>query len=180
MRMLTIIVLALVATAAHADRKVYKCTNADGSQVFSPNPCGAGAQEVKVDTSATAEPAPKPEAPAAAAATPAAPAATPDAAAPTYTDVQEIQCRADAEKLRVYPADVNMRMLQQRQRELMGTYAATPTEAARIQIGNLDAAITAEQTRLTDAKQKADRAAANALARCDADKAARDRASANH
>ena len=168
------IVLSLcvfTAVAAHAEKKVYKCTNADGSTVFSPYPCGTGAQEMKVDTSAPPSPAPMPaDAPVPGAAPPAT-AGTTTPAAPTV-DAEDEKCRQNAERLKVYPAQGNLDMLMQRQTELMRSYAATAAEATKVQIGNLDGEIAAEQARLNDGRQRADRAYADAIAKCDARKAA--------
>jgi hypothetical protein len=171
MRIVPTLLLAVVAIAAHAEKKVYKCTNADGTPVFLPDPCGAGAQEMKVDAKAAPEP-PAPMPGAEPAPTEAAPRAAPPA--PSPPDAEDVKCRQDAERLRKYPAEINLQMLVQRQAELMRTYAAAPSDAGKVQIGNLDATIAAEQARLSEARKRTDKAVANALGQCDARKSARD------
>ena len=166
MRLALIILLACWCAAAHAERKVYKCSKADGSSVFSPYPCGTGAQEVKVDTSAT--PAPPP-----AATQQANPVQSAAPAESPVEDADDLQCRSDAQRLKVYPAEANLGLLQERQTELLRSYSANASDAIEIQIGNLDAKIAAEQARLNEERQHADRAYAEAIARCDARKTAR-------
>src|SRR5438045_2769837 len=90
----------LAGRTAHAEKKVYKCTNPDGSLVFSPNPCGAGGQEINVDTSSA--PVDVPATPATPATSPQAPASAP-AAAPDGEE-QDAKCRDAAQNLLVYPA----------------------------------------------------------------------------
>ena len=157
-----------VFITAHAEKKVYKCTNSDGSVVFSPYLCGASAQEMKVETVApppAAAPGVKPsEAPQVVAPSPVPPPQSAD----------DVKCRQDAERLRTYPSEANLNMLMQRQAELMRSYSASESESIKVQIGNLDATIATEQTRLSDARQHADRAFADAITKCDARKAAAD------
>ena len=168
--------LALVM-AAHAEKKVYKCANADGSSVFAPDPCGAGAQELKIDTSASPAPVPVSAPPPSTVGT-----QPPSPAPPTIvpvTSAEDAKCRQDAERLKAPPAQANLDMLQQRQAELVRSYSATASEAVKVQIGNLDATIEAEQARLNEARQNGDRAYARAIAKCEGDTAARNRKAGN-
>jgi len=170
--------LALVV-AAHAEKKVYKCANADGSSVFSPDPCGAGAQELKIDASASPSPLPV-------SAPPPSPVGTqPPSSAPapptivTVSSAEDAKCRQDAERLKTNPAQANLDMLLQRQAELVRSYSANASDAVKVQIGNLDATIEAEQARLTEASQNGDRAYARAIAKCEADVAVRNSKAGN-
>ena len=158
------------ASAAHAEKKIYRCTNSDGSSVFSPYPCGAGAEEMKVEATAPAAPiTPAPRASIPTAAT------TPAAPAPPVVDADDIKCLQDASGLKAYPARANLDMLQQRQAELMRTYTRDTSEATRVLIGNMDATIAAEQARIDEGRQHAERAYAQAIDKCQARKAARDK-----
>jgi hypothetical protein len=160
----------LSGRAAHAEKKVYRCTNADGSLVFSPNPCGAGEQEMKVDAGSApanmpATPATSPQGPAS------APAAAPDGGA------EDAKCRDDAQGLLVYPAEGNLQALMQHQTELVRAYAADQkaSEAIKVQIGTLDGAIAAEEERIAQGRSRVDRTYRDAIAKCDARKADRER-----
>lgn len=153
---------------ALADKKVYKCTNADGSLVFSPNPCGASSQELKVDAGSAQVDAPAATAPAPGSGAVAAPA--PDNEA-------DSRCRNEAQRLQVYPAEGNLQVLMQHQAQLVREYAAgqNASEAIKVQIGNLDSAIAAEEQRMAQAREAVDRTYRNAIAKCDARKAEQDR-----
>jgi colicin import membrane protein len=159
----------LAGQAAHAEKKVYKCTNADGSLVFSPNPCGAGAQEQKVDAGSAQANAPG---------TPATPPQMPSTvpAAPD-SEAEDAKCRDDAQRLAVYPAEGNLQALMQHQAELVRAYAADQqaSEAIKVQIGTLDGAIATEQERIAQGRSRVDRAYRDAIAKCDARKADRER-----
>jgi hypothetical protein len=164
------LLLCLFVAAAHADRKVYKCTDANGSAVFSPDPCGKGAQEMKVDVKAPDSPPPvetKPQSKST------APRPSDAAAAEAPIDADDMKCQSQALRLRTYPSEANLQMLVQRQGDLMRNYAQSASEAVKIQIGNLDNTIAVEQARISEARQKVDRAVADAMAKCDALKAAR-------
>jgi len=169
--------LCALVLAAHAEKKVYKCTNADGSSVFSPDPCGAGAQELKIDTSAAPAPLPASVAPPSAADTP-PPAPEPTTIVPV-SSAEDTKCRQDAERLRTIPAQANLDMLLQRQGELVRSYSANASEAVKVQIGNLDATIEAEQARQEEARKNGERAYARAIAKCDANAAARNSKAGN-
>jgi len=172
MRIVPIVLFACLfaVSAAHAEKKIYKCTNADGTSVFSPYPCGAGAQEMKVETSAPSTPVTT-ELPAPAPAS----ATTPDSPPPPEVDVDDLKCQLDAQPLKAYPARANLDMLLQRQAELMRTYTGGSSEAVKVLIGNMDAAIAAEQNRIDEGTRSADRAYTNAIDKCQARKAARQR-----
>jgi hypothetical protein len=101
-------VLLLAAAAAHAERKVYKCTGADGVVVFSEQACGRDAQELNVDTGRAEPP------PAAVAAqptdtsTPPRPPkkrGAPDSLRDISDGVDDANCRRDAERLAVIGDD---------------------------------------------------------------------------
>jgi hypothetical protein len=61
--------------------------------------------------------------------------------------------------------------------ELVRAYAAgqNASEAVKIQIGNLDGAIAAEEQRIAQGRSVVDRAYGSAIAKCDARKAERER-----
>jgi hypothetical protein len=171
MRIIPILLFAcfFAASAAHAEKKIYKCAKADGSSVFSPYPCGAGAEEMKVETTAA------PSAPVAAnlpAPVP-APAITP-VAPPPIVDTEDIKCEENAERLKVYPERANLDMLLKRQAEQMRAYANDASEGTKVLIGNMDATIAAEQTRIDEGRQRVDRAYTKAIDKCQARKAARE------
>jgi len=171
MRTVPIVLFAylLAMSAAHAEKKIYKCANADGSSVFSPYPCGAGAQEVKVETT-------EPSAPVTTAQPTSVPVPVPATApaSPPARGVDDgIKCIQDARLLRAYPARANLDMLLKRQAELMRNYASDTSEATRVLIGNMDAAIATEQARIDEGRQRADRAYTDAISKCEAREAAR-------
>jgi hypothetical protein len=170
MRILPILLFACLfaASVAHAENKIFKCTNTDGSSVFSPYPCGAGAREMKVKAATTSAPDTTTQP----VAVPAA--ATPDATDPPVVDAEDIQCEQDAERLKTYPERANLNMLLQRQTEQMRAYASDASESTRILIGNMDATIAAEQTRIDEGTRNADRAYAAAIDKCQTRKAARE------
>jgi hypothetical protein len=151
--------------AAHAEKKVYKCINANGSMVFSPDPCDASAQALKVD--AGSAPVAPPAASATSPPTPAAPAA----------NALDAKCRDEARRLRVYPGEVNLQALLQQQAGLVRAYATEQTapEAMKVRIGNLDVAIAAEQERIAQARSSVDRSYRDAIAKCDARRAESER-----
>ena len=163
-----LLVCVFAAVAAHAEKKIYKCANADGSASFSPYPCGSGAQEMNVPVTAAPSPLPPSGPPASG-----APKTPPTQPAPP--DAEDIKCRQDAERLKTYPSQANLDLLQQRETQLVRSYTAKESEAVKVQIGNLDAEIAAEQVRLDQGRQNADRAFANAMARCDALKVEREK-----
>src|SRR5438105_3840090 len=105
------------ASAAHAEKKIYKCTDANGSSVFSPYPCGAGAQEITLDAAA-------PSAPVMTMPPASMPVTTTPGPPPMPVVNADIKCIQDARLLRAYPASVNLDMLLQRQAELMRAYAS--------------------------------------------------------
>jgi hypothetical protein len=155
---ITILVCLAGVRAAHAEKKVYKCTNADGSSVFLPNPCGASAQELHVDTGSK---------PASASATlPQAPAQS----VPTVGATDDAKCREAARHLRVYPGEGNLQALLQQQAGLVRAYATEQKapEAMQVRIGNLDVAIAAEEDRIAQARDRVDRSYRDAIAKCDA------------
>ena len=147
--------------AAHAEKKVYKCINANGSMVFSPDPCDASAQALKVD--AGSAPVAPPASSATSPPTPAAPAA----------NALDAKCRDEARRLRVYPGEVNLQALLQQQAGLVRAYATEQKapEAIKVRIGNLDVAIAAEQERIAQARSSVDRGYRDAIAKCDARRA---------
>src|ERR1700739_2104804 len=49
--------LLSLVSAAYAERKVYKCTDGNGTVVFSSQPCGADAKEIAVDPGSSKVPA---------------------------------------------------------------------------------------------------------------------------
>jgi hypothetical protein len=164
--LLAVLSCLLAGRAAYAEKKVYKCANADGSFVFSPDSCGATAQETKVDAgSAPASPAvpQAPEAP--------VPAAAPDAGA------EDAKCRSDAQRLLVYPAEGNLQVLMQHQAQLVRAYAADQkaSDAIKVQIGNLDGEIAAEEQRIARGRSQVDRIYRDAIGKCDARKVERER-----
>jgi len=144
---------------AHAEKKVYKCTNADGSLVFLPNPCSASAQELKVDAGSipVGVPATSTSSP-------------PGSAATTSSALVDAKCRDEAERLRVYPGEGNLQALLQQQAGLVRAYATEQTapEAMKVRIGNLDVAIAAEEERIAQARSRIDRSYRDAIAKCDA------------
>ena len=170
--------LLALAVAAHAEKKVYKCANADGSSVFSPDPCGAGAQELKIDAGAPPAPLPASAPPPPPGAQPPSPAPAPPTIVPVGS-AEDAKCRQDAERLKANPAQANLDTLLQRQAELVRSYSANASEAVKVQIGNLDATIEAEQARLNEARQNGDRAYARAIAKCEKDAAARNSKAGN-
>jgi hypothetical protein len=173
MRIVPILLIAhlfAMSAAAHAEKKIYKCTDASGSSVFSPYPCGAGAQEMKVETTAPPSLPVTPDRPASApalATTPAAPPAPVD-------EAEDIKCEQAAERLKVYPERANLDMLLKRQAEQMRAYASSASESTKVLIGNMDATIATEQARIDDGRQRADRAYTKAFDKCQARKAARE------
>jgi hypothetical protein len=159
--LILVAMLGLVAASAtHAEKKVYKCTNADGSLVFSPNPCGTGAQELHVDAGSAPSETPV-------GATNGAPAAAVAGTAPDG-EAEDAKCKNDAQNLIVYPGEGNLQMMQQHQAELVRAYAAYANEATKIEIGNLDVGITAEQERIANERARVDRAYRAAIEKCDA------------
>ena len=174
MRISVMLLLAAVASgllagrAAHAEKKVYKCTNADGSLVFSPNPCGAGAQEQKVDAGSASSDVPAPSA-----TSPQAPGSAPA----QDSEALDAKCRDDAQALLVYPAEGSLQALMQHQAELVRAYAADQkaSEGIKVQIGTLDGQIAAEQERIAQGRSRVDRIYRDAITKCDARKADRDR-----
>ena len=148
--------------AAHAEKKVYKCTNADGSLVFSPDPCNASAQELKVDAGLTPIGVPPPSA-----------TSPPASAAPTSSAL-DAKCRDEARRQRVYPGEGNLQALLQQQAGLVRAYATEEKapEAMKVRIGNLDVEIAAEEERIAQARSRVDRSYREAIAKCDARQAA--------
>ena len=146
----------LAGPAAHAEKKVYKCTNANGNLVFSPDPCGASAQEQKVDAGSMPVGVPPPS-------------ATSPPAHPSNTAV-DAKCMDDARRLRVYPGEGNLQALMQQQAGLVRAYATEQKapEAMKLRIGNLDVAISAEEERIAQARSRVDRSYRDAIAKCDA------------
>jgi hypothetical protein len=175
-------VLLLAAAAAHAERKVYKCTGADGVVVFSEQACGRDAQELNVDTG-RAEPPPAPVVaqPADTSTPPRTPKkrGAPDSLRDISDGVDDANCRRDAERLAVIGDDGRLDDLVRRKEnvasEINSNTSALGTAWGQRQIAILEVAIEQERSRISLREMQAQAVSRAALAKCDAAKAAREK-----
>jgi hypothetical protein len=149
---------------ARAESTIYKCTKPDGSTVFSPSPCGKGAQEIGVPKAANSSNAP-----------------STDAIRDISDSVADSRCRDAARQLYVEPdrsaivnAENEIKRLQSRawtgdpnQAQQMASDDATRVVGLRNVIATERAHIDVQRT---ESRKRVD----DALARCDEQKRERD------
>jgi hypothetical protein len=172
MKLFLFCALALLATAAHADRKIYSCRDAAGNAVFSPQPCGADSKEVAIDAGHAGNDT-QPQ--------------SSDAINAISDGVADSDCRREAKKNSVYSNDATIQDLERRKKNLadQASYAnnnlagATYESGIRQQIGDLDIAISQERTRISAENAKVDSDYRAAVAECDRFKAERNQQRSN-
>jgi hypothetical protein len=180
-------VLVLIAIAAHAERKVYKCTDAKGVVVFSEQPCGQDAKEMNVDPGRVEKPAVTPAGDASGEKQPPTPAvkhAPPDALRDISDAADDASCRREAEHLAIVRFDDHLDDLIRRKNNIASEIAyannnlagAVWEQGLRNQIGDMEIAIEQERARRSMQELQAQAVSHDALARCDEAKAAREKA----
>jgi len=166
--------LLIVAIAAHAERKIYKCTDADGVVVFSERACGQDAKEMNVDpgraepSAATVVTQPsgmntRPD--------PSKKRGTPDSLRDISDNVDDANCRRDAERLAVVGNDGRLDDLV-RQRDIV---ANAGSAWGQRQIALMEVAIEQERSRISLREMQAQAVSRTAFAKCDAAKTAREK-----
>ena len=166
----------LVCASAHAEKKIYACKDAAGNAIFSSQPCGPDARELRVDAGSSApvqgsaEQAPQPQE--------SSPAPASDLpASPTMPDVAaQAACRDEASRAGTYPSEEQLRLLEIQRTSVINAIAHG--EANEAQAAEIEAAIEREQARIAAAKRAADTAVRDAMAACT--KPRSDRAGAEH
>jgi hypothetical protein len=156
--------LGLCAVRAHSESTIFKCTKADGSTVFSPTPCGKGAQEIGVPKSTI-------------------PAASPSSNAirEISNSVSDSHCREDAQKLYVEPdtsaitrAEADIRATEHRYwiGDTVQAQRMASDDATRV-VG-LRNVIATERTHVDAQRAESRKRVDEALARCEDQKRRRD------
>ncbi len=173
--------LLFMAAAAHAERKVYKCTDAGGVVIFSEQTCGKDAKEMNVD------PGRVEAASAAAAASPdsASPRSVPakkrapDAVRDISDSADDASCRHEAERLAAVRNDGHLDDLVRRRDNMASEVAANDNSAGSVwerrQISIMEVAIEQERSRISLQELQAQAVSRAALAKCDAARAAREK-----
>ncbi len=175
MRILLICAM-LIASPAYGGQ-VFKCKDANGGVIFSPAPCGKGAQEVKLPGSKNDAPAER--APNDGRASPAAvyqlPPAKVDAIRDISDGMDDKHCRDDARNLYVSPNTVSLERAQRELRALEGRSWTGGSAANRQILAETDEAhmaslrglIATEQQSADSVRAESQRRVDDALAKCD-------------
>lgn len=171
--------LLLPAAAAHAERKVYKCTGVDGVVVFSEQACGRDAKELNVDPGHGEAPLVTQPIDTGTPSRPPKKRGAPDSLRDISDGVDDANCRRDAERLAVIGDDGRLDDLVRRKEnvasEINSNTSALGTAWGQRQIAILEVAIEQERSSISLREMQAQSVSRTALAKCDAAKAAREK-----